>query len=64
MGDAADDAYDRAERQQSEFELMVNNIRKDCQVSILGYRPCYIVPNNDDRELPYRCQACGKEFDL
>lgn len=72
MGDAADDAYEAAERLEYDLQMFMKAIQDSCEYSVLGRKPCHIIQNEvpeyeefyDPLEaLPYRCRHCGKEFD-
>jgi RNAse (barnase) inhibitor barstar len=60
MGDAADDAFNAAERRQADLDAFWDTVRKDCTVPP-PYR-CDLVPAGDQSEFDLRCTICGKEF--
>ncbi len=67
MGDAADEAFDRAMLASMDFDSMEKNVREACT---RPGKPCnlvdctYEVEDDDDIWLPFRCATCGERFDL
>lgn len=62
MGEAADDMWDRAFQADSDYSMMIKNIRGSCGDD------CVIVTAPDDIEdedwLPYMCVTCKQRFDF